>query len=196
MRCLQSLIGSYMLNDSLQLTQESLQGLEHVKNIAQDLRHFSRIDDQEKSWADINEGLKTTLRILQHEIKQGVHVEQNFSEIPKIFGFPGQLNQVFMNLILNALQAMEGSGTIRIETHAIEGNLVVRISDDGPGMSEATLLHLFTPFFTTKEVGQGTGLGLSISYNIIQKHGGQIYVESQLGKGTKFTITLPVNGPS
>ncbi|HMK43069.1 MAG TPA: PAS domain-containing protein [Dissulfurispiraceae bacterium] len=170
---------------------ESLEGAERVKRIVQDLKSFSRVDESESKMADINAGIESTLNIARNELKYKAKIVKELGDIPHIRCNPGQLNQVFMNMLVNAAQAMTRPGEILIRTWADSGNISVLIADTGDGISPDKLSRIFEPFFTTKEVGKGTGLGLSIAYDIIKKHGGHIDVESRVGEGTSFTITVP-----
>jgi signal transduction histidine kinase len=133
------------------------------------------------------------MNILRNELKYKTTIVRSFAEIPLIFCYPQQLNQVIMNLLVNAAQAIETQGTIEIVTRHIDDFVELIITDTGQGIPEKNLTKIFDPFFTTKPVGKGTGLGLNVVYNIIKKHKGEIQVESTLGKGTTFTITLPIN---
>ena len=174
------------------LLTESLNGMNRVKEIVQGLKSFAHIDEAEMQIADINKGIEATLRVVWNELKYKCKVNTKLKPLPKIRCYPGQLNQVFMNLLVNAAHAMEDQGEITIETEATESKIIIRISDNGVGIPEEHLSKLFNPFFTTKPVGEGTGLGLSISYGIIRKHGGSIEVASKVGRGTTFTIYLPI----
>ncbi|MEW6518999.1 MAG: ATP-binding protein [Thermodesulfobacteriota bacterium] len=174
------------------LIQESLEGGDRVKRIVQNLKSFARVDDQEEKMANINDGLESTLNIIWNELKYKATVTKKYGEIPQILCNPGQLNQVFMNLLVNAAQAIEKRGEIHLETRREDDFLVIVISDSGCGIPEKTLSRIFEPFFTTKEVGKGTGLGLSICYDIVKKHGGEIGVASRVGQGSRFTIRLPI----
>ncbi|MFQ5571262.1 MAG: ATP-binding protein [Rhodothermales bacterium] len=174
------------------LLAESLNGLHRVKEIVQGLKSFARLDATDMQIADINEGIEATLKIVWNELKYTVDVETRLGVLPRIRCYPGQLNQVFMNLLVNAAHAIEGHGEIIIETEATAAEVLVRIADTGRGIPAENMAKLFNPFFTTKPVGAGTGLGLSISHGIIKKHGGRIEVESQVGCGTTFTIHLPI----
>ena len=174
------------------LLAESLNGMHRVKEIVQGLKSFARVDEAEMQIADVNEGIEATLKVVWNELKYKCEVHTTLKPLPQIRCYPGQLNQVFMNLLINAAHAMEERGEITIETEVASGEVVIRISDTGAGIPEEHLSKLFNPFFTTKPVGQGTGLGLSISYGIIQKHGGRIDVDSTVGRGTTFTIYLPI----
>jgi len=182
----------YILKDIDELIKESLDGAERVKKIVQNLKSFSRIDEAEVKPAAINECIESTLNIVWNEIKYKATVEKEYGEIPLIKCNPQQLNQVFMNLLVNAAHAIENQGEIRIKTWNGDGSINVSISDTGDGIKEEHLKNIFDPFFTTKEVGKGTGLGLSISYDIIKKHNGEITVDSEVGKGTCFTVKIPV----
>ncbi len=171
-------------------------GTERIKAIVLSLRNFSRLDEAEVKEVDLHEGIENTLLILNHRLQNGFEVIKNYENLPFISCYPAQLNQVFMNIITNALDEMEKKPVPRqliITTQKILKNQIqVKIKDNGLGMSEKVKQHLFDPFFTTKPVGKGTGLGLSIAYQIIQKHQGSIEVNSVLGEGTEFLIYLPV----
>ena len=168
-------------------------GCSRVTEIVRRLRSFARLDEAELKRADIHEGLEDTLTLLHHEIKHNVTVKKNFGDVPPISVYPGRLNQVFLNILNNARQAIEDKGEITITTYVTGKKVTVAISDTGGGISQENLKNIFDPGFTTKGVGVGTGLGLSICYQIIQEHRGDIKVESETGKGTTFTITLPMN---
>jgi len=165
---------------------------ERVAEIVFSLKNFARLDEAEFQLVNIHEGIDTTLTLVEHELKNRIEVIKEYGEIPRIHCYPNQLNQVFMNMLVNAAHAIEDKGTIRIKTYSRNGFLYVEVSDSGKGISKRNLDRIFDPGFTTKSMGVGTGLGLSISYNIIQKHNGEIKVESREGKGTTFTIVLPV----
>lgn len=187
----------FILGDFQNIITESRDGMERIKGIARSLKDFSRMDSEERTLADINEGLKSTLKILWNEIKYKAKVISDYKDIPWIYCYPQQLNQVFLNILANAAQAIQGQGEIRICTGSREGErkeIQIRITDTGKGIPEHDLKNIFEPFFTTKSVGEGTGLGLSIASRIIAKHNGTITVESQVGRGTTFVITLPSNG--
>lgn len=184
----------FVVEDSGDIIKESTAGADRVTSIVQGLKNFSRLDENEIKEADVNEGIESTLKIARNEIKYRCEVETSLSELPMIRCFPGQLNQVFLNLLVNAAQAIEEKGQVRIASFSRDDCVFVEISDDGCGIPEENLKSIFNPFFTTKDVGEGTGLGLSISYAIVQKHGGEILVRSEVGKGTTFTIQLPLDG--
>ncbi|MGK5095329.1 response regulator [Deltaproteobacteria bacterium TL4] len=167
-------------------------GLERIRKIVLDLRNFSRLDEAEQKQVNLIEGLESTLNLLYHHIKNRIELVKEYGPVPEITCFPSQLNQVFMNVIINAIQAIEEQGKLIIRVFQEEKNICIQIIDNGTGMSQETLSHVFEPFYTTKEVGAGTGLGLSISYGIIEKHHGQITYISELGKGTTCTIKLPI----
>jgi len=166
-------------------------GVERVTTIVRRLRSFARLDEAELKEADINEGIEDTLTLIQHEVKRGITVDRQFGELPKIWCFPGRLNQVFLNLLVNARQAIEGRGTITVATSFVDHHVVVRISDTGVGIPPEHLKRVFDPGFTTKGVGVGTGLGLSICYGIVEDHYGDIRAESAPGRGTTFTVRIP-----
>lgn len=181
----------YILDDFNQIIEESLEGAERVQAIINNLKNFSRIDSVGKSGVNLNDCIESTLNMVWNEIKYKATVEKDYGDLPQITCFPQQLNQVFMNLLVNASQAIESQGVITIRTWAGEGGVRVSIADTGDGIESDKLGRIFEPFFTTKEVGKGTGLGLSISYDIVKKHRGEIAVQSEPGKGTVFTISLP-----
>ena len=182
----------YITGDLDNLIKESLEGADRVKKIVQDLKNFSRIDESEFKTADINSGLESTINIVWNELKYKATLVKEYGNIPLTVCNPGQLNQVFMNMLVNAAHAIDKKGEIRVRTWAEGGLINIAISDSGYGISEENQRRIFEPFFTTKEVGKGTGLGLSIAYDIIKKHNGMIKVDSEVGKGTTFTISIPV----
>lgn len=184
-----------ILEDFADAVDESMEGTDRVKKIVADLKSFSRVDRAEKELTDINEGISTTLNVVWNEIKYKAEVKKEFGDIPKLFCMPNQLNQVFMNLMVNAAHAIEKEmGLITIKTWADDNNINISVTDDGAGIPEENIKKLFNPFFTTKEVGKGTGLGLSLSYDIVKKHNGHIDVKSEVGVGTVFTVTFPLEG--
>ncbi len=174
------------------LIRESLDGTERIKKIVMSLKNFSRTDHEEYGPADINDCLESTLNVVWNELKYKATVEKEYGELPQIQCYAQQLNQVFMNLLVNGAQAIEEQGVITIKTWHDEDNVFISIADTGKGMDEQTLAHIFEPFFTTKPELKGTGLGLPVSYGIIKKHGGRIDVKSESGKGSKFSVFLPV----
>ena len=181
----------YIIGDTEDLIKETLDGASRVKNIVQDLKGFARVESENKL-ANINEGIESTINIIWNELKYKATLIKDFGDLPLINCNQGQLNQVFMNLIVNAVQAMDTQGEICIKTRSEENNIVVSIADTGSGIPLEIVNRIFEPFFTTKEVGKGTGLGLSVTYDIVKKHGGDIKVESQVGKGTTFTVRIPI----
>ena len=182
----------FIVEDAKDLIKESLDGVDRVIKIVQNLKNFSRIDEAECKPADINECLESAANIVWNELKYKATVHKEYGEIPLTQCYPHQLNQVFMNLLLNASQAIDKKGDITCKTWLQEGSIFVAITDTGRGIAQENLNRLFDPFFTTKEIGQGTGLGLSIAYDIIKKHGGEFTVQSEVGRGATFTIKLPV----
>jgi signal transduction histidine kinase len=166
---------------------------ERIVKIVKSLRNFTRLDEADYKEVDIHDGINSTLILLHHTTKDRIKIIKEYGDIPKISCRPGQLNQVFMNILKNAAEAIQDKGTIRIKTFLDAGHVAIRISDDGLGIEKGSLKKIFDPGFTTKGVGVGTGIGLSISYNIIQDHNGEIRVESEKNKGSEFTLILPVN---
>jgi len=183
----------YLKQDLADLVRESQEGVAHIKQIVQDLQTFSHADDGEWRWADLHKGLESTLNIVWNELKYKAEVVKEYGELPRVHCVPSQLNQVFMNLLVNAAQAIEERGAIVIRTGRTGDDWVwVEISDTGCGIEPEVLPCIFDPFFTTKQVGKGTGLGLALSRGIVERHGGRIEIESKAGKGTTFIIHLPV----
>ena len=177
--------------DLIQLIEESLEGVERVSQIVQNLKEFSHVDQQERKPFNLNKGLESTLKIVWNELKYKAEVVKELGQIPDILCYPQQLNQVFVNLLVNAAQAIPERGKIWIRTYINNGDVVVEVEDTGRGILPENIGKVFEPFFTTKAVGDGTGLGLSVSYGIVKKHGGRIDVQSIVGKGTTFRILLP-----
>lgn len=172
----------------------TLEATRRITEIVRSLKSFARLDEAEKNRVDVHEGIDSTLTLLQHETKGRVTIEKKYSTLPMITCFPNRLNQAFMNIFTNAVQAIEGQGTMTIETHLEGKTAVIAVTDSGRGIKAEHLAKIFDPGFTTKGVGVGTGLGLSITYRIIEEHAGEIGVQSEEGKGTTVTIRLPVMG--
>ncbi len=170
-------------------------GAERIRDVVLNLRLFSRLDEAEFKRVDVNEGIEATIRLLSRYYKSGkIDLIRAYGEIPQINCYAAQLNQVWMNLLVNAAQAIgDASGVVTIKTGCEGQTVSVSITDTGRGMEPEELAKIFDPFFTTKSVGEGTGLGLSISHGIIERHGGRIDVESTLGIGTTFIVSLPVD---
>jgi PAS domain S-box-containing protein len=185
----------FVMDDTPKLLEECREGTNRIKKIVQDLKDFAHPGKQDVVYADINKNLESTLNIVWNELKYKAKVKKVYGDLPEVKCYPQQLNQVFMNLLVNAGQAIQKDGEITITTQARNGHVEIRISDTGTGIPEENLLRIFEPFFTTKEVGKGTGLGLNVAYNIVKKHKGSIQVESTMGKGTTFTVRLPLDGP-
>lgn len=197
----QELEFDYIVEDLPKLITSCEDGARRTKDIVLGLRNFSRLEEAKLNEIDIQKSLDATLDLLQGEIKGRIQIYKNYDNIPKINGYVSQINQVFMNILSNAVQAIEGVGQIWISTTHIkdlnlkDGKVQISIQDSGKGMGPDVIDKIFDPFFTTKKIGQGTGLGLSISYGIIDNHGGQIQVKSELNVGTEFIIILPVRPP-
>jgi PAS domain S-box-containing protein len=182
----------FILEDMQGLARESLDGAERIKKIVQDLKIFSRVDEAELKLADINSGLESTVNIVWNELKYKATVKREYGNIPKTKCNQGQLNQVFMNILVNAAQAIAKQGEITVKTWMENDLINILISDTGCGIPKDKLNRIFEPFYTTKEVGKGTGLGLSIAHDIVKKHNGSIEVQSTEGNGTTFTVAIPV----
>ena len=184
---------TFIKADIIQLMAESKDGLARVRKIVQDLKDFSRVGEAEWQWADLHKGLDSTLNIVWNELKYKCKVNKEFGDLPEVNCLPSQLNQVFMNLLVNAGQAIQTRGEISIRTGTEGENVWIEVADTGSGIPKESLSRIFDPFFTTKPVGKGTGLGLSLSYSIVHKHHGRIDVSSEVGKGTTFRVTLPID---
>jgi len=182
---------SFLRDDIPALLTESSDGLTRVEKIVKDLREFTHLDESEWQCIDIHEGLESTLNVAAHEIRLKADVVREYGDLPPIECQPAQINQVFLNLLMNATQAQEERGTITVRTGCDEHSIWVQIADTGKGIEPAQIGRIFDPFFTTKPVGIGPGLGLSVSYSIVKQHGGTIDVASELGKGSTFTVNLP-----
>ena len=181
----------YILEDFPLLIAESQEGLNRVRNIIQDLNSFARVAPEEMVLHDVREGLESTLNLLRYELKRKAIIRKDYGQLPKVKCNLPRLNQVFLNLILNACQAIEDKGEIKIETAHKEGKVMISISDTGSGIEPKYLSQIFEPFFTTKKSGQSMGLGLSTALGIIKNHSGDLAVESVPKMGSRFTITLP-----
>ncbi|MFC1562714.1 PAS domain S-box protein [candidate division KSB1 bacterium] len=182
----------FLLMDMKDAVEESIEGIEKIKKIVSDLKDFSRMEKPEIKISNVNNGIEKTLNVVWNELKYKAEVIKEFGDISEVECDIQRLNQVFMNILVNAAQAIEKRGTIRIKTFSTNDYVVIQISDTGKGIPKEYIRNIFDAFFTTKEPGKGTGLGLSISYKIIQDHFGRIDVESEVGKGTTFTIKLPL----
>jgi hemerythrin-like metal-binding protein len=181
----------YIREDAPELLRECKEGLARVKRIVNDLRDFARVDTADWAGADIHAVLDSALQVAANELKYKADVVRDYAALPPVVCNAAQLGQVFVNLLVNAAQAMEGRGTITLRTGLAPDGVWIDISDTGAGMAAETQKRIFEPFYTTKPVGQGTGLGLSISWDIVKRHGGAVEVQSSPGHGTRFRITLP-----
>jgi len=182
----------YIIEDGRELIKESLDGAERVRTIVKNMKSFSRVDEAECKSADINECILSTINIVWNELKYRASLIKELGDIPQTKCYPQQINQVIMNLLVNASHAIETQGEITVRSWHENSSIFASVSDTGCGMPPEVINRIFEPFFTTKEVGKGTGLGLSITYDIIKAHKGEITVESEPGKGTTFTIRLPI----
>lgn len=184
---------TYLREDMQNLVKETQEGVTRVKQIVQDLKDFAHVDEAEWQWADLHKGIDSTLNIVHNEIKYKANVIKEYGDLPPVECIASQVNQVFMNIFVNAAHAIQEFGSITIRTGAKGKDWVyVAICDTGKGIAPEHRERIFDPLFTTKPVGEGTGLGLSLSYSIVNKHGGHIDVDSELGVGTTFTVWLPV----
>jgi two-component system NtrC family sensor kinase len=185
----------FLKSDVLPLLQESSEGVERVRKIVLDLKDFSYPEQNADNWqwADLHSGLDSTLNIVYNELKYKAQIVKEYGDLPHVNCLPSQLNQVFVNLLVNAAHAITGQGVITIKTGRLDDKVWVEIADTGGGIPADQLSKIFDPFYTTKPVGKGTGLGLAISYSIVKKHKGEISVNSRLGQGTTFRIVLPIN---
>ncbi|EDX85427.1 ATPase, histidine kinase-, DNA gyrase B-, and HSP90-like domain protein [Synechococcus sp. PCC 7335] len=206
--CTQEIELEFLLEDLPKAMQSMRLGAERIRQIVLSLRTFSRMDEAEYKTVDLHDGLDSTLIILAHRLKQkeksssAITITKNYGDLPPVACYAGQINQVFMNILVNAIDALEENqaenqatnAEITISTARQENQAIITIADNGPGMDEATRGKIFDPFFTTKPVGKGTGMGMAISYQIVvDKHHGQLLLKSSKGKGTEFTICLPLH---
>jgi PAS domain S-box-containing protein len=186
----------FLRQDIAALMGETREGINRVRKIVQDLKDFSRVGSEDDwQWLDVHAGLESTLSIVWNELKYKTTVDKQYGQLPQIYGLPSQLNQVFMNLLVNAAHAIDTKGVVTIRTGQQDAEVWIEVEDTGCGIPAENLKRIFDPFFTTKPVGKGTGLGLSVSYSIVQKHHGRIEIRSEVGKGTAFRVCLPINPP-
>jgi PAS domain S-box-containing protein len=183
---------THAIGEARRLVVESIGGLDRVKKLVAALSGFSQADQEEPAWADLNEGLESTINIVWNELKARTTLHRDYGDLPKVFCYPHQLNQVFMNLLVNAAQAIPERGDIWVKTWADTQNVYVDVRDTGTGIPEEHLSKIFAPFFTTKPDGQGTGLGLSVVCGIMSRHGGTVRVKSRVGEGTTVHLSVPV----
>jgi len=185
---------SPLLKDAKELLGDASEGLAQLSTLVLNLKGFSRVDRDGMDTMDLNEGIESALMIAQHQLRDRVKVVRHLQALPKVRCMPSQMNQVFLNLITNAAQAIDGDGTLTIASHVDGGHVQMDFTDTGCGIPDDVLPKIFDPFFTTKPVGEGTGLGLSIVHKIVKGHGGSIKVRTTPRKGTTFSVSLPVDG--
>lgn len=183
----------FIATDSVDSIQEGLAGINRVEDIIRNLKDYSRTESDKRSLLDVNMIINDSLKLIWNQLKYKCEVFKDLGEIPLIYGSPGQLNQIFVNLAMNAVQAMSSRGTLTISSYCDEESIYVNFVDDGPGIPEDVINKLFDPFFTTKEVGSGTGLGLYVSYGLAKKHGGDIQAANNQESGATFTVSLPID---
>jgi two-component system NtrC family sensor kinase len=180
-----------LLSEAREIIDIMARGAERTTAIVRDLRSFSRLGEAVRKPADLQEGLEVTLRLLEGRWRDRLTIHRDFEPLPPVECDPGQMNQVFMNLLANACDAAPDGGNIWIRTRWVDGVATITIRDDGPGIPASSIDHIFEPFFTTKDVGAGTGLGLAIAHGIVSAHGGRIEVESASGAGATFHVIVP-----
>ncbi|WP_300673256.1 ATP-binding protein [Desulfoluna sp.] len=186
----------FILKDIPPLLSESIDGAERIRKIVQDLKDFSHPGEEELSTADLNANLDKSINIVSSELKYKVILKKQYGTLPPVQCYARQLDQIFINLLVNAAQSITDKGTLTLTTDHDATHAIVAISDTGSGIPKEKLKKIFDPFYTTKPVGQGTGLGLNVVYNIIKRHRGSISVKSEVGKGTTFTLRLPLRQPA
>lgn len=184
----------FVMKDFRELIAESLEGSKRVSKIVQDLKSFSRAEGNDAIPADLNECIQSTLNVVRNEIKYVAELDLRLGDIPLVVCRPQQISQVVMNLLVNAAHSISGNGLITLATKQVDDTVEISVTDTGCGISPENMEKIFEPFFTTKEAGKGTGLGLAISCDIVRKHGGELQVKSEVGKGSTFTVKLPVEG--
>ncbi len=184
----------YLMEDIPELISDCREGISRIKNIVINLKDFAHPGEEKIKATDINLGIDSTLNVVWNELKYKATINKNYQKLPLVKCYPQQINQIFMNILVNAAQAIEKQGEISITTKIADNNdkIIIEIKDTGSGIEEKNIKKIFDPFFTTKKIGQGTGLGMNVVYKIVQKHNGSIKVASTVGKGTTFTIELPV----
>src|SRR3984885_10263572 len=185
-----------LLKDAKELLIDASEGLGQLGSLVLNLKGFSRVDRDGMDSMDLNEGVESALMIAQHQMRDRVKVVKHLQPLPKVKCMASQMNQVFLNLITNAAQAIDGEGTLTIESNPVGQTVEMSFADTGSGITDDVLPKIFDPFFTTKPVGEGTGLGLSIVHKIIKGHNGSVKVRTTPKKGSTFTIILPVDGPA
>ncbi len=183
----------YLCSDSLESIKEGLAGLARVEDILKNLNEFSHSESDKRTLLDINEVLEETLKLISNELKYSCEVVKKLGDLPKIYGSMGQFGQIFINLAINAAQAMEKKGILEVRTYHEKDCVFIEFTDSGPGIPADNLAKLFDPFYTTKEIGVGTGLGLYVSHGIATKHHGSIKAENVPEGGARFTVTLPID---
>lgn len=194
-RLVQALAGEDLrpiLDDIVPLLTDTRDGVQRLGEIVASLRSFARVDGPEAEPFDLNQCVRDTLKVAANELKYRAHVFQSLDEVPLLNGKPGEINQVILNLLVNAAQAINTFGEIHIATRRVGEEICLSVADNGPGILPEHLEQVFTPFFTTKPAGQGVGLGLAISRDIIRLHDGRIEVESTPGEGSEFRVFLPL----
>ena len=179
-----------VIRDIPEMIRETMEGVDRIKCTVNALKNFSRMDDSEMQLTDINQCLESTLNIANSEMTHKTMIKREYGELPQILCYPQQLNHVFMNLLVNAHHATDTEGEITVRSWHSQERIFISFSDTGCGIPEQQLLRIFEPFFTTREAGRGTGLGLSISNEIIRNHGGEIRVDSEVGHGSTFTVSI------
>lgn len=178
--------------DCQDIVEESHEGVNRIRQIVLSLRNFARLDDAGIKQANLNDGLKSTLRLVKSLYQDRIEMVEDYGDLPLIYCHPGEMNQVFLNLLTNAIQSIPNKGKIWLSSRIEQQKIVITIRDNGVGMDEETLKHLGEPFFTTKPVGAGTGLGLAVSYGIVSRHSGKLVHESIVGQGTTVQLLLPI----
>jgi PAS domain S-box-containing protein len=185
----------FVMKDAPQVIADAEEGAARVAAIVRNLKEFTHLDQAQKQWVNVNDGLESAIRLIWNELKYKARVVRDYGEIAEIECYPQQLNQAFLNLLMNAVQAIEKEGTITVRTRPDGDGIAIQVQDDGCGIAPEDLPHIYEPFFTTKPVGQGMGLGLTSAYTIVRSHHGTIDVESRRGAGTTFTLRLPLRQP-
>ncbi|MCQ2957690.1 MAG: ATP-binding protein [Candidatus Gastranaerophilales bacterium] len=176
----------------MQISPVTKEALRRISNMVKSLKNFTRLDEAKKKEVDIHEGLNSTIDLIAHETKNRIEIKKEYAELPLISCYPDYVNQVFMNILLNACQSISDKGEVCIKTSLKDNFALVQISDTGSGIEKSILKNIFDFGFTTKKIGQGTGLGLALARKIIEEHKGKIEVDSIVGKGTTFSIYLPL----